>query len=111
MRVSAAGSAAEAIELLRRDRPDVLVSDIAMPEQDGYALIRHVRGLPAEEGGLTPAIALTAYARDEDRRRALDAGFQRHLIKPVEPGDLAAAVADQAGGPAAEPEPLKLKFG
>jgi CheY-like chemotaxis protein len=75
---------------------DVLVSDIAMPDEDGYCLIRKVRGLAAGEGGDLPAVALTAYARDEDRQRALAAGFQSHLAKPVEPADLAQAIADLA---------------
>jgi hypothetical protein len=64
-------------------RPDVLVSDIGMPEEDGYALIRQVRALPPEEGGAVPALALTAYARLEDRRRVFSAGFQMHAAKPV----------------------------
>jgi CheY-like chemotaxis protein len=77
-------------------RVDVLVSDIAMPDRDGYELIRLVRDLPASQGGRVPAIALTAYAREEDRFRALTAGFQAHLAKPVTPADLTAAVAQAA---------------
>ncbi len=75
----------------------VLVFDIGMPGEDGYWLIRRVRALPAERGGGTPAVALTAYARTEDRVRALTAGYQVHLAKPVEPAELIAAVASLAG--------------
>jgi CheY-like chemotaxis protein len=78
-------------------RPDVLVSDIGMPDEDGYELIRRVRRLKPEEGGRTPAVALTAYARDEDRRKAVRAGFQTHLAKPAAPDKLAEAVASLAG--------------
>ncbi len=90
--VMVAGSAAEALEVLKRERPDVLVSDIGMPGEDGYSLIRRVRGLRGEEGGATPAVALTAYARAEDRMKAVGAGFQHHVAKPVEPGALIAVV-------------------
>ena len=92
-----ASSAAEALVLLARDRPDVLVADIEMPGEDGYSLIHSVRSLPAHEGSGTPAAALTAFARPEDRWRALDAGFQLHLAKPIEPLGLAIAVAHLAG--------------
>jgi CheY-like chemotaxis protein len=85
----------------------VLVSDIAMSGRDGYDLIRALRELPPERGGETPAIALTAYAREEDRIRALNAGFQVHLAKPVEPGALTAAVAHLAGAES----PMQLKVG
>jgi signal transduction histidine kinase/ActR/RegA family two-component response regulator len=85
--------AADALELLRRWRPDVLVSDIEMPGEDGYSLIRSVRALAAEEGGTTPAIALTAYGRALDRKRALAAGYRMHVPKPVDPGELTAIVA------------------
>jgi PAS domain S-box-containing protein len=91
-----ASSAQEAIEVLEAWRPDVLVSDIAMPGVDGYALIRQVRSRSAGEGGSVPAIALTAYAGSEDRRRALLAGYQTHLPKPIEPRELLAAVANLA---------------
>jgi CheY-like chemotaxis protein len=74
----------------------VLLSDIAMPDQDGYALIRRVRQLPVEEGGEIPAIALTAYAREEDLARAMSAGFQAHLAKPVDPRDLLNRIAQLA---------------
>src|SRR5678810_302615 len=90
--VATAASAHEALQLLGRHRPDVLVSDIAMPDEDGYALIRCVRQLAPEDGGATPSVALTAYAREEDRARALSAGYDAHLAKPVEPAELVASV-------------------
>lgn len=96
-RVVTAGSAVEGLELLKRERPDVLVSDIGMPEADGYALIHWVRRLTAAEGGRTPAVALTAFARSEDRRRALLAGYQSHVPKPVEPAELVTVVAGLVG--------------
>ena len=98
-----AGSAAEAIAVLSGWRPDVLVSDIGMPEADGYELLRRIRALGAEGGGKIPAIALTAFARSEDRTRALRAGFAVHVSKPVDPAELVATVASVAGrvtGPA-----------
>ncbi len=91
--VAVAASATEAFELVRADRPDVMISDIGMPAEDGYSLIRRVRALAPEEGGDVPAVALTAYARSEDRRRAVMAGFQHHVAKPVEPAELIAIVA------------------
>jgi PAS domain S-box-containing protein len=95
--VMTAASAAEALELFEQSRPDVLVSDIGMPEADGYALISGVRRLEARRGGRVPAIALTAYARAEDRVRALKAGFQVHVPKPIEPVELVAVVASLTG--------------
>ena len=95
--VDAAASAAEALEAVERARPDVVVSDISMPESDGYELIRELRRRDAAAGAATPAVALTAYARSQDRERALAAGFQLHLAKPVEPDDLILAVAELAG--------------
>jgi PAS domain S-box-containing protein len=92
-----AASADEGLRLVRELRPHVLVSDIGMPHKDGYELIREVRALPFSEGGHTPAIALTAFARSEDRTRALLAGYQLHLSKPVEPSELLATVASLAG--------------
>jgi PAS domain S-box-containing protein len=86
--VRSAGSAAEALAALESWVPDVLVSDIGMPCEDGYELIAKVRSLPADRGGRIPAVALTAYARFEDRMRALGAGFQMHVAKPVEPAEL-----------------------
>jgi PAS domain S-box-containing protein len=94
--VSAAASADEALRALRLDRPDVLVSDIGLPGEDGYSLIARVRALPADDGGAIPAAALTAYARSEDSRRALAAGFHRHVVKPIQPSALAALVRDLA---------------
>jgi CheY-like chemotaxis protein len=92
-------SAAEAFEQLRVWHPDVLVSDIEMPGEDGYSLIRRIRGLPATAGGATPAIALTAYGRPQDRMRSLAGGFNMHVPKPVDPGELTAIIADVAGQP------------
>ncbi len=89
--VAAAGSAAEALELVESFGPDILVSDIGMPDEDGYDLIRRVRGRVAAK--TLPAVALTAFARSEDRRRALLAGFQTHVAKPVDPAELVAVVA------------------
>jgi signal transduction histidine kinase/ActR/RegA family two-component response regulator len=94
--VHAAGSAEEALRMLQADPPDALVSDIGMPGTDGYALIRQVRALPAQDGGGTPAIALTAFARNEDRTRALAAGYQMHLGKPVDREALVAAILSLA---------------
>jgi PAS domain S-box-containing protein len=95
--VTTAASAREAVNRLREERPDVLLSDIGMPEEDGYDLIRKVRSLDAGEGGAVPAAALTAFARSEDRRRALMAGYQTHVAKPIEPAELLAVVASLAG--------------
>jgi signal transduction histidine kinase/CheY-like chemotaxis protein len=82
-RVVTATNADEGLQLLRAERPDVLVADIGMPGTDGYAFIRAVRALSLDDGCETPAIALTALVRDEDRRRAIEAGFQSHLAKPI----------------------------
>jgi CheY-like chemotaxis protein len=92
-RVRDAASVAEAMAELARAVPDVLVSDIAMPGEDGYALMTRVRALEGKRGGQVPAVALTACARPVDRVRALAAGFQLHAAKPVDPGELAAIVA------------------
>jgi PAS domain S-box-containing protein len=100
--VRSALNAREALALLRSWRPDVLVSDIAMPGEDGYWLIRQVRALPPEEGGLTPAAALTAYVRIEERLKVLAAGFQQYVPKPVEPGELREIIAGLAAGAAGE---------
>jgi signal transduction histidine kinase len=94
--VLSAGSTAQALDLFLHQHVDVLVSDIAMPGQDGYDLIHRVRDLPVERGGLTPAVALTAYVRIEDQHAALAAGFQRHMKKPVDVADLIAVVAELA---------------
>jgi PAS domain S-box-containing protein len=90
--VRTAASADEALALLGKQRFDVMVSDIGMPGEDGYSLIRRVRSLEPRYGGDTPAIALTAYARSQDRNDAIQAGFERHLAKPVDPIELVAAV-------------------
>jgi signal transduction histidine kinase len=95
--VMAVASCREAIEVLTRMRPDVLLSDIALPDEDGYALIQKVRMLEPEQGGLTPAAALTAYAGIEAKTRALSSGFQVHVAKPVEAAHLAAVIADLCG--------------
>ena len=92
-RVSQAGSAAEALAALPAVRPDVLISDIGMPGVDGYELIRRVRALAPASGGATPAIAVTAFARAEDRTRSLLSGYQLHLAKPFAPSELIVAVA------------------
>ena len=94
--VTAVSSAQLALETLPLVKPDLLVSDIGMPEMDGYMLIRQVRSLPLEQGGLIPAIALTAYAGEVDQQQALSAGFQMHLAKPVKPALLAIVVAKHA---------------
>jgi PAS domain S-box-containing protein len=90
--VRLAGSAEEGLSLLREFRPQVLISDIGMPHTDGYEFIRSVRQLSTDEGGKTPAIALTAFARSEDRVNALLAGYQVHVVKPIEPQELAVTV-------------------
>jgi CheY-like chemotaxis protein len=95
--VLTANTARDAIELLKTQRPSVLVSDIGMPDEDGYAMIGRIRTLSAEQGGNTPAVALTAYASAEDRARSINAGYQRHTAKPIEPAELIAIVADLAG--------------
>jgi CheY-like chemotaxis protein len=95
--VFACESANEALEALETWHPDVLMSDIAMPGEDGYSLINRVRSLPAERGGEVPAAAFTAYAREEDRQRALEAGYQIHIAKPISSGQLVAMIAHLAG--------------
>jgi CheY-like chemotaxis protein len=90
-------TAGEALRVLERERPHVLLSDIGMPDVDGFELLRRVRALGQARGGRLPAIALTAFARSEDRTRALRAGFLVHVSKPVEPSELVATVAAVAG--------------
>jgi signal transduction histidine kinase len=97
MEVITAGSATEALESIINLRPDVLITDLGMPEEDGYTLIAKVRALPPERGGQIPAAALTAYVRGEDRKRVLRAGFQLHVPKPFEPAELVTVVAHLAG--------------
>jgi CheY-like chemotaxis protein len=98
--VRVAGSAAHAYEILLRWKPDVLVTDIGMPGEDGYSLLAHVRKQPDERAQI-PAIALTAFASADDRARLLSAGFRLHLAKPVEPGELTAAIAAVVARPTA----------
>jgi signal transduction histidine kinase/ActR/RegA family two-component response regulator len=95
--VLTAATAAEALTLVETSKPDVLVTDIGMPDADGFELLRRVRALGPERGGRVHAIALTAFARSEDRTRALRAGFQVHVSKPVDPSELVATVASVAG--------------
>ena len=91
--VMAVDSAVEGLAMLKLERPDVLVSSLSMPDKDGYWLIRQVRDLPAEEGGDTPAAAFTGCTTREDQLRALRAGFQFHVPKPVDLSHLAEVVA------------------
>ena len=95
--VSMAGSSSEAMERILAARPDVLVCDIGMPAEDGYSLIRQLRVLEESRESALPAVALTAYARSEDRTKAIRSGFQNHLAKPVEPAELLAIVSSLAG--------------
>lgn len=90
--VVAAPSAQAAMEALEKDRPHILVSDIAMPEEDGLSLMRRIRALPRERGGRIPAIALTAHSMVQDRLQSLRAGFQSHVPKPVVPEELVEVV-------------------
>jgi hypothetical protein len=96
-RVTGTASVAEAMDALGKELPDVILSDIEMPDADGHSFIRKVRALPPDRGGAVPAAALTAYARTEDRMQALLSGFQMHVAKPVQPEELAAVVASLAG--------------
>lgn len=100
-KVETAKSAVEALEFLQKasesDRvPDVIISDIGMPIENGYALIRKIRALPAQNCAVIPAIALTAFDRPEDKSNALDAGFQIHLGKPIELENLVSAILEAA---------------
>jgi signal transduction histidine kinase len=95
--VASASTAREALRLLEESHPDVVLSDIGMPDVDGYSFIRRIRSMPANRGGKTPAVALTAYARAKDGERAFAAGFQAHVTKPVDPDRLTAVVANLAG--------------
>ncbi len=104
MVVHVAASAAEALEALERAVPDVIISDIGMPNLDGYALIEKIRASPSEKVRRVPAIALTAYAMVEDRNRALLAGFNLHATKPAAPAALVTMIADLAGRRAVDPE-------
>lgn len=95
--VKTASSAAATLETIKAEAFDVLISDIGMPEEDGYSLIAKVRALDKEQGGRIPAAALTAYAREEDRIRVLQSGYQMHVPKPISPNELIAIVANLAG--------------
>jgi signal transduction histidine kinase/CheY-like chemotaxis protein len=95
--VKACESAMDALQVLIDWRPDVLMSDIAMPDEDGYSFIAKVRSLPREKGGETPAAALTAYAREDDRKKALAAGYQMHIAKPISSAQLVATIAQLVG--------------
>jgi len=95
--VTTASSAVEAFRLFSEKLPDVLISDIGMPEQDGYELMRRIRELPVEKGGMIPALALTGYATRKDHDLSLSAGYHRHIAKPVEQGELVAAIASLVG--------------
>ncbi len=95
--VRTCGSATEALQLVQAWRPDVLVSDIEMPGEDGYTLIGKVRALDGERGGRTPAVALTAYGRPQDRVQSLAAGYDMHVPKPIDPGELTTIIAGVAG--------------
>lgn len=92
-RVTVAGETRSAFELLLSVSPDLLLSDIGLPGEDGYGLMRRVRALTPEQGGMLPAIALTANASASDRNRAMEAGFQAHLAKPCEPSELTDTIA------------------
>lgn len=94
--IIAAGSAVEALEALSCFQPNMLISDISLPDEDGYSLLQKVRKLNASQGGQIPAIALTAYTMDEDRARALLAGFDRHLSKPIDLDELTSVVKSLA---------------
>jgi CheY-like chemotaxis protein len=96
--VSAASSAADAFRLFTERRPDVLVSDIGMPEEDGYQLLKKIRALSPEEGGRVPALALTGYATRRDRERSFEAGYEEHMAKPVEQSELISVVSKLLSG-------------
>lgn len=96
LKVTVAASVSEALHCFKEERPEVLLSDIGMPGEDGFSLIAKIRTLPPDAGGDTPAVALTAYARTEDRTRCLLAGFNHHVPKPVEPMELLAVLASVA---------------
>jgi CheY-like chemotaxis protein len=107
--VATADSVAEALDVLQQERPHLMLCDIGMPGEDGYELLRRLRVLDPSQGGDTPAVALTALARPEDRRRALLAGFHMHLAKPLESAELIAVVASlsrtvRRAAPAVPPE-------
>ncbi|MBN3963393.1 PAS domain-containing protein [Nostoc sp. NMS8] len=92
--ITAAASVNEAVRIIAQAAPNLLISDLGMPEIDGYSLIKQLRAMPKEKGGEIPAIALTAYAGESDRDRVLAAGFQKHIAKPVQPTELLTSIAD-----------------
>ena len=96
-RVTSTKSAKEALSVFDNELPDVMISDIGMPDEDGYELIRKLRSTPPDRGGLTPAIALTGYASRKDQERALAAGYQKHMAKPIEQADMITAIASMVG--------------
>lgn len=103
--VATATCATQALSMIERELPHVVVADIGMPGEDGYALLRRLRALPKERGGLTPVIALTAYASEQNRQDALRAGFQAHVSKPATPAQLAAVVAGLVPAAPSTPAP------
>lgn len=96
MQVMTATSASEAFSMFLQTKPDILVCDISMPGEDGYSLLRKIRNLEPFQGGQIPAIALTASAMEEDRILCMNAGFQVHIAKPIEPTELVEVVAELA---------------
>jgi CheY-like chemotaxis protein len=96
VRTTAVDNAADALRLVKETRPSLLISDVGLPGEDGYDLIQKVRRLPSEEGGTVPAIALTGYVSLQDRARALEAGYQEHMAKPLEVETLIEMVKDFA---------------
>jgi CheY-like chemotaxis protein len=90
--VTSVASCIEAMQAFSQSTPNLVVSDIGMPDMDGYMLMRHIRSLPLEQGGQIPAIALTAYAGELDQKQAIAAGFQKHIAKPIEPEAVVAIV-------------------
>lgn len=91
-KVTEAATASDALQILQNNDVDVLLADVAMPDEDGYSLIRKIRSSPAARMASIPAAAVTAHARDDERKEALAAGFQMHLAKPFDPAELARAV-------------------
>jgi CheY-like chemotaxis protein len=96
MLVVTASSAEEAMQQVERDAPDLLLSDIGMPDEDGYSLVSRIRALPRDQGGAMPAACLTGYVSADDRRPSLLAGFSMHVPKPIDPAELVAVVASLA---------------
>lgn len=96
-KVSEASSSQEALKMIKKSPPDLLISDIGMPDEDGYSFLKKVRSLMPEQGGHVPALALTAYTKEEDQQKAIAAGFQMHLGKPVNITELLKVVHQQLG--------------